>query len=160
MIEFLTEMLNATKSELTSDQCNLMNVAFRNSIENERKAIAALNDIQDFKHLGKFHRSLAVYKSKMEEVMQKKCQTIITIIEKRCIPVSQTSESKVFWLKLVGDFYRYMAEACHSKETVEVDDKTLSTNRNVAETITLKRLNQAKVVLKQKIATEGAKAYS
>jgi len=45
MIEFLTEMLDATKSELTFDQRNLMNVAFRNSIENERKAITTLNDI-------------------------------------------------------------------------------------------------------------------
>lgn len=33
-----------------------------------------------------------------------------TLLEKHLIPNSSVSESKVFYLKMMGDYYRYLAE--------------------------------------------------
>jgi hypothetical protein len=54
MVEFVTEMVDANQAELTADQRNLVSMAFRKSIENDRKALSTLHDIQDFEHISKF----------------------------------------------------------------------------------------------------------
>ncbi len=64
---------------------------------------------------------LASYKSKLEKLLKKKCEAIVQIIEKKCLPLADNSESKVFWLKLIGDFYRYQAEICLLEKEPEID---------------------------------------
>ena len=46
------------------------------------------------------------------------------IIEKKCIPLADNSESKVFWLKLIGDFYRYEAESVLFDKETGLEDGT------------------------------------
>lgn len=64
---------------------------------------------------------MAQYKSRLEKLLHKKCQTIVQVIEKKCLPLVDNSESKVFWLKLVGDFHRYQAETCLLEKEPEID---------------------------------------
>lgn len=71
-----------------------------------------------------------MYKSKLEKLLKKKCEAIILIIEKKCLPLADNSESKVFWLKLIGDFYRYQAEVCLLEKEPEYDLDSASLKRN------------------------------
>ena len=82
-------------------------MAFKNYVERDRKSFEMVADVQEFENLQKFQKVLALFKMKIEKLLHKKCSLIIQVIEKRFLAVAQSSESKVFWLKLIGDFYRY-----------------------------------------------------
>ena len=37
------------------------------------------------------------------------------------MPLADNSESKVFWMKMIADFYRYQAESCLLLREVDID---------------------------------------
>merc|ERR1711881_463196 len=47
---------------------------------------------------------------KAEAELQGICDTIINLLAKNLIPVASSAESKVFYHKMKGDYYRYIAE--------------------------------------------------
>lgn len=50
------------------------------------------------------------YKKSIELELQQLCQDIIQLIEASLLQTVTKTESKIFYLKLVGDYYRYLAE--------------------------------------------------
>ena len=50
------------------------------------------------------------YKSKIECELVEICNDILGIIEESLIPNSTSEEAKVFYYKMKGDYYRYLAE--------------------------------------------------
>ena len=45
---------------------------------------------------------------------------IVQIVEHGCIQLAQTDESKAFFLKMVGDYYRYVAESAQAEKLESV----------------------------------------
>jgi len=52
-----------------------------------------------------------VYKKKIEKELYEKCITIVKIVEDKCIKLAAEDESKAFFQKMIGDYYRYVAES-------------------------------------------------
>merc|ERR1712012_78185 len=50
------------------------------------------------------------YVAKVEGELQKICDGILALMDKNLIPSASTGESKVFYYKMKGDYYRYLAE--------------------------------------------------
>merc|ERR1712066_117369 len=50
------------------------------------------------------------YREKVEAELQKICDTIISLLDKNLIAKAGVDESKVFYQKMKGDYYRYIAE--------------------------------------------------
>lgn len=50
------------------------------------------------------------YKTKVESEVEAVCNEIIEILDKNLIPKAASAESEVFYLKMKGDYCRYMAE--------------------------------------------------
>merc|ERR1712079_381215 len=50
------------------------------------------------------------YCSKVEAELGKICQTILTLLDEKLIPKTPSGESKVFYVKMKADYYRYIAE--------------------------------------------------
>ncbi|KAE8685757.1 14-3-3 protein 10 [Hibiscus syriacus] len=50
------------------------------------------------------------YRSKIESELSDVCASILTLLESNLIPSATASESKVFYLKMKGDYHRYLAE--------------------------------------------------
>merc|ERR1712186_242177 len=50
------------------------------------------------------------YCSKVEVELQKICDTILGLLDGNLINKASTGESKVFYLKMKADYYRYIAE--------------------------------------------------
>jgi len=53
---------------------------------------------------------LASYKKKIEEGLYKDCEMIIELIRSKVLKSNCADESKAFFVKMVGDYYRYIAE--------------------------------------------------
>ena len=45
---------------------------------------------------------------------------IVTIAKNKCLPLAAVDESKAFFQKMVGDYYRYVAESAHDAILDEV----------------------------------------
>ena len=58
----------------------------------------------------KFLELLRKYKRKIEDEVENVCNDLIGLLDMYLIPGSKSSDSEVFYLKMKGDYYRYLAE--------------------------------------------------
>lgn len=50
------------------------------------------------------------YREKVERELRDICHDVLDLLDKYLIPKAGNPESKVFYLKMKGDYYRYLAE--------------------------------------------------
>ncbi|PPS06865.1 hypothetical protein GOBAR_AA13783 [Gossypium barbadense] len=65
------------------------------------------------------------YRGKIEAELSKICDGILSLLESHLIPSASTAESKVFYLKMKGDYHRYLAEYTAGVERKEAAKSTL-----------------------------------
>ncbi|XP_075243322.1 14-3-3 protein 2-like [Convolutriloba macropyga] len=114
MIEFVKKIVDIviSKNELpTEEERNLLSVAYKNLVGLRRasfKALSAVETKTTDDHLKKLAKG---YKEKIFHDLVSKCKEVLHILEEQLIPLSNDNvDSKVFFLKMKGDYYRYMAE--------------------------------------------------
>ena len=54
---------------------------------------------------------MGVYKKKIEDELYKNCDEIIQTIKSDIIQSASDNEAKAFFLKMIGDYCRYIAES-------------------------------------------------
>nr|TKS15626.1 14-3-3-like family protein [Populus alba] len=83
MVLFMQKLVlgNTPGGELNVEERNLLSVAYKNE-----------------------------YRSKVESELSDVCASILRLLDSNLIPSATASESKVFYLKMKGDYHRYMAE--------------------------------------------------
>jgi 14-3-3 protein epsilon len=116
--ERFEDMLDAMKKvvsfgqELSVEERNLLSVAYKNSIGPRRTAWRALSSIEK-KEEAKNSKNLPLlkaYKKKIEDELNKFCNDIIALLEEKLVPSASNPEAQVFYLKMKGDYYRYISE--------------------------------------------------
>ncbi len=65
------------------------------------------------------------YKKKIEEELYKNCDEIISIIKNDVLKTAQESEAKAFFLKMIGDYCRYIAESAEGGRLDNTKDEAL-----------------------------------
>ena len=113
MVHFLTPVLEEKGSTVSNEDRNLLSVAFKNLISSKRTAIRTINAIEQNPKYSQYASQLAVYKKKIEDLLFKDCDNIISLTKSRILNKGKPieSEAKAFFVKLVGDYYRYIAES-------------------------------------------------
>mmetsp|Transcript_55200 Transcript_55200/g.87664 ORF Transcript_55200/g.87664 Transcript_55200/m.87664 type:complete len:254 (-) Transcript_55200:71-832(-) len=97
-----------TKKELSVEERNLLSVAYKNVVGSKRAAWRTLN--------GTFEDTdadmLSNYKKVVEKELESICQELIDLLRTKLIPSmgDQGDETKVFYLKMAADYYRYLSE--------------------------------------------------
>jgi 14-3-3 protein epsilon len=113
MMEFLEEMVKGKKDDLSSDERNLLSIAYKNSISQRRQALRTLSayEMKEKKKEESPYLSFIVqYKNKVEKELETLCLKIINSIDANLIPKASDSEAKVFYHKMKADYFRYIAE--------------------------------------------------
>ena len=110
MVDYLEEVLTQKGGEVNADERNLLSVAFKNLISSKRAACRTISAIEQNPKYSKFNGALMEYKGKIEEQLRADCQKIIDMINTRVLGGSCSDEAKAFFVKMVGDYYRYIAE--------------------------------------------------
>ena len=124
MLEFLKPVITKGE-ELTNDERNLVSVAFKNMSGSRRTAWRALSAIEENPKYAKYHERTKTYKAKIEEELKKVCKNAIKTIDDHLYKKATNAESKVFYLKMKADYYRYMGEACSGTELEGISTKAL-----------------------------------
>jgi 14-3-3 protein epsilon len=127
MMSFLEEMVKGKKDDLSSDERNLLSIAFKNSISQRRQALRTLLAYEmkeKKKEESAYLKFIVEYKNKVEKELETLCLKIIASIDSILVPKASDSEAKVFYHKMKADYYRYIAE------NVEGESKTKFANES------------------------------
>merc|ERR1739845_226204 len=97
-------------ADVSSDERNLLSVAFKNLISSKRAACRTIFAIEQNPKYSKYADALATYKQSIENKLTSDCQSIIKMINEKVLQKTCDGESKAFFVNMVGDYYRYIAE--------------------------------------------------
>jgi 14-3-3 protein epsilon len=113
MTDFLEEMVKNKKDDLSSDERNLLSIAYKNTISLRRQAVRTLlaYEMKEKKKEESIYLPyITEYKKRIENELAALCQKIIKNIDSFLIPKAVEPEAKVFYHKMKADYYRYIAE--------------------------------------------------
>jgi len=111
----MTQFVKALVQEaagLSVEDRNLLSVAFKNAIGTRRAAWRTLNAEEN-----RGNELINVYKAQLEAEMEAVCKEVLALLDGVLIPSTNNAqnESAVFYLKMAGDYYRYLAEFAEGK---------------------------------------------
>jgi len=100
--------------ELSVEERNILSVAFKNIIGSRRASWRILNSIEQREETRGKHRKRVELprnsRKQVESELSKICDEVIGLLDNHLLTTSSSDESKVFYLKMKSDYYRYQAE--------------------------------------------------
>lgn len=136
MCKFMRALVKSA-ADLSVEERNLLSVAYKNVIGARRASWRTLN-VEEYKDNELIH----VYKQQVEAELEAICQDVLDLLTNVLVPHAKdkgdkVEESAVFYLKMTGDYYRYLAEFIDNKEY----DKKAASNYEEALTLASKKLS-------------------
>ncbi|KAK1361753.1 General regulatory factor 2 [Heracleum sosnowskyi] len=131
MVEFMEKVVAASDSgeELTVEERNLLSVAYKNVIGARRaswRIISSIEQKEESRGNDAHVATIREYRSKIESELSSICDGILKLLDSKLIGAASNGDSKVFYLKMKGDYYRYLAEFKIAAERKEAAENTLN----------------------------------
>ena len=143
LMKRVTELLSKPeKEELSTEERNLLSVAYKNVVGARRSSWRMMSMIEWREKDQSSDKSQLVqkYKKVVEKELDDICEEVLDLLEKYLIPTAVSIESKVFYLKMKGDYFRYRTEytpedrrqkvqeqaECAYKEAMEAAEKNMN----------------------------------
>ena len=133
MVTYLQEVVKSKNEDFTTEERNLLSVGFKNQIGSKRTAIRTISAIEQNPKYQKFHDGLTAYKKKIEAELYQQCIAIVETVKSQCMAKCSTDETKAFFYKMIGDYYRYVAECAQADKIESVKNGALE-NYQLAQT--------------------------
>lgn len=112
MKEFMKKVAE-DKKVLSTEERNLLSVAYKNVIGARRaswRIISSIEQKENNKGNSDNEATVKTYKNQIEEELEDICNDILNTLSEFLVPSAEEGESKVFYKKMQGDYYRYLAE--------------------------------------------------
>lgn len=115
-------------NELSNEERNLLSVAYKNVVGARRSSWRVISSIEGKSDSGneKKKQMARDYRIKIEKELDDICKDVLELLDGYLIKNATAAESKVFYLKMKGDYYRYLSEVAAGdvkKDTVESSQK-------------------------------------
>merc|ERR1712193_199840 len=112
-----------TGIELSNEERNLLSVAYKNVVGARRSSWRVISSIEQKTEGSERKQQMAKeYREKVESELREICNDVLGLLDKFLIPKASNAESKVFYLKMKGDYFRYLAEVAIGDSRSEVVD--------------------------------------
>merc|ERR1719179_18352 len=113
-----------TGIELSNEERNLLSVAYKNVVGARRSSWRVISSIEQKTEGSERKQQMAKeYREKVEKELRDICNDVLSLLDKFLIAKASNAESKVFYLKMKGDYYRYLSEvALGDAKAAVVDD--------------------------------------
>ncbi|XP_076921966.1 14-3-3 protein 9 isoform X1 [Bidens hawaiensis] len=137
------EMVDAMKKvakldvELTVEERNLLSVGYKNVVGSRRASWRILSSIEQKEESRGNEvnvKRIKEYRQKVETELTDICNDIMVVIDEHLIPSSSAGESTVFYYKMKGDYYRYLAEFKTGDDKKEAADQSLKAYQSASTT--------------------------
>jgi len=122
-------------AELSNEERNLLSVAYKNVVGARRSSWRVISSIEQKTESNERKSAMArEYREKVEKELCEICNDVLSLLDKHLIEKASNAESKVFYLKMKGDYYRYLAEVAGSTraEVIDNSDKAYLEAFNIA----------------------------
>jgi 14-3-3 protein epsilon len=129
--------------QLNVEERNLLSVAYKNVVGARRASWRVLSSIESKeKDKGDELRVKAIseYRTKVEQELEQICNELLTVLEKYLVPGDKTAEGQVFYLKMAGDYYRYLAEFATAEDRKDKSEKAKQKYEDASKTATAQGL--------------------
>eukprot|EP01125_Pyxidicula_operculata_P000329 TRINITY_DN10381_c0_g1_i1.p1 TRINITY_DN10381_c0_g1~~TRINITY_DN10381_c0_g1_i1.p1 ORF type:complete len:245 (-),score=73.70 TRINITY_DN10381_c0_g1_i1:134-868(-) len=137
------EMVEAMKKvaklnqDLSVEERNLLSVAYKNYIGARRSAhriIASIEQKEKSKDNAAKVAKIKEYGATIEKELHDIVTDVMTVLDNHLIPNATSDEANVFYYKMKGDYYRYMAEFTNDEKKKEAANHSLSAYEKAWET--------------------------
>jgi len=123
------------KETLTVEERNLLSVAYKNVVGTKRQSWRMLTQ-QPFENLPQ--PTLDAYRTTIEKELHEVCDEVINLLElttqvAKDVETDTSKEDLVFYLKMSGDYYRYLSEFITTAENQTKAEKFYEEATGVAE---------------------------
>merc|ERR1739848_860962 len=107
------KQVGTSGGDMSVEERNLLSVAYKNAVGSRRASWCIISSVEQKE--GSKSNEVNVghckeYRLKVEGELQQICDTILALLSNSLIPGAKDAESKVFYHKMKGDYYRYIAE--------------------------------------------------
>ncbi|KAF7630837.1 14-3-3 protein [Meloidogyne graminicola] len=116
----------AEQAERYDDMAQSMKkVAYKNVVGARRSSWRVISSIEQKTEGSEKKQQMAKeYREKVERELRDICHDVLDLLDKYLIPKAGNPESKVFYLKMKGDYYRYLAEVATGDDRNSVVEKS------------------------------------
>lgn len=130
MVNFMETLVVRCGGELTLEERNLLSVAYKNVIGARRaswRIVSSIEQKEESRGNEDHVSTIRSYRSKIESELSSICDGILKLLDTKLIPAATSAaDSKVFYLKMKGDYHRYLAEFKTGSDRKEAAESTLS----------------------------------
>ncbi|XP_062077082.1 14-3-3-like protein GF14 psi [Humulus lupulus] len=131
MADFMKKLVaeDLDVGELTVEERNLFSVAYKNMVGARRaswRIVSSIEQKEETRGNAEHVSTIKDYRSKIENELASICGDILDVLEKKLVPSATAPESKVFYLKMKGDYHRYLAEFQNGFDRKEAAENTLT----------------------------------
>ncbi|XP_077362196.1 14-3-3 protein zeta/delta-like [Festucalex cinctus] len=130
MAAAMKQVTEQAPAELTNEERNLLSVAYKNVVGARRSSWRVVSSIEQKSEEGSKASQAKEYREKIETELNDICQEVLDLLEKHLIPNAIAADSKVFYLKMKGDYYRYLAEVASGDKKAEIIDHSQNSYQN------------------------------
>ncbi|XP_046343345.1 14-3-3 protein epsilon-like [Haliotis cracherodii] len=116
--------------ELTVEERNLLSVAYKNVIGARRASWRIISSMEqkenpDGQKSEDKKELITEYRTGIEKELKEICNEVLDVLDGFLIPSASTGESRVFYYKMKGDYYRYLAEFATGNDRKEAAENSL-----------------------------------
>nr|ACD54742.1 tyrosine 3/tryptophan 5-monooxygenase activation protein zeta polypeptide-like protein [Adineta vaga] len=126
--------------ELTDEERNLFSISYKQVVIAYRLAWRTLSEVVQDVENSEFQREIAKkYQKTIKIELMESCNEVLTLLNRYLNPKARTSESKMFYLKMKGDYNRYLTEVANSDDRqrfAEESERAYSDGFEIAKTHT------------------------
>jgi len=118
MREFMKKLVIDKQGEISSLERDLLSVAYKHSVgahRNAHRTILAVASKRD-KYDDEDKAIIEEYRKSIQKQVESVCRELKGLLDEYLIPKNDSIDSKVFYLKMLGDYLRYMAETKEGDE--------------------------------------------
>ncbi|XP_077583413.1 14-3-3 protein beta/alpha-A [Stigmatopora nigra] len=106
--------------DLTNEERNLLSVAYKNVVGARRSSWRVISSIEQKTEGNEKKQQMARdYRVKIEAELKEICNDVLNLLDNFLIANAQLAESKVFYLKMKGDYFRYLSEVASGEDKKE-----------------------------------------
>jgi 14-3-3 protein epsilon len=126
-IKYMEEIVKNKKDDLTIEERNLLSAAYKNCVSTRRSAWRNIYgiEVKEKTNNSKYLHLVTDLKELLEKELATLCEKMLSLIDNYLIKKASSSESKVFYWKMKGDYFRYLAEFTSGDKHSEVANNSL-----------------------------------
>ncbi|PFH46318.1 hypothetical protein AMATHDRAFT_77717 [Amanita thiersii Skay4041] len=139
VVKYIKLIIDSHGAQLTIDERNLLSMAYKNItniLRNSWRTIDNMEKLQVVRVIGAqkpdhplASRHLALIREqrrRIERELTDSCKDIVALLDRQLQPAARSGEESVFYSKMKGDYYRYMAEFASDHDRERYGDQSLT----------------------------------